>query len=65
MRYGNRLVCDCCGRQIVQGQGSDEYVVPVGKGIMALGCGKHACCECAVNIKEEEQGNDTQAPTAD
>ena len=45
---GRRVVCDCCGRQIV-GEGHNGKYTVVSKGVdcMNLGFGKIACPPCS------------------
>lgn len=56
MREGTRVICDCCGRQIVRNGTTDEYtVVSVGSDCLNLGFGKAACPLCApIERKEQE-----------
>jgi len=51
-----RLICDCCGRQIVSYKANDKYIIgPASDGVLILGINKHACPECSPIEQQEEQ----------
>jgi len=44
----NRLICDCCGRQIVKYRTADTNEFSIGPAeVMILGPNKHACRVCS------------------
>ena len=49
MKTGNRLVCDCCARQIVHGTGKGNTWVTFGP-VTLLGINQHSCAECSVDL---------------
>ncbi len=56
----NRIVCSCCARQIIHGNGKGDKWVTFGP-VTLLGINQYACCECSADIDEnglfpEERG---------
>jgi hypothetical protein len=45
MKVGNRLICDCCARQIISGYGSPDKHVTYGP-VTLLDIDTHACANC-------------------
>lgn len=61
MVKNNKLLCDCCGKQIIKGFGRPDKYVTYGPTTF-LGINTHACKECSKDLDEnglfpEEQGD--------
>jgi len=46
----NKIYCQCCGRQIVQGKTSNDYVAPSPPTF--LWSDKYCCAECSKDLDE-------------
>lgn len=57
----SKIVCSCCGRQIVSYRADDKWVIGPFSGTLNLGFGKVACFKCAPDeiawerMEEEKQ----------
>lgn len=51
MKKDNRLICDCCARQIVSGSGKPNNLVTFGP-VTLLGNNLHACYSCSSDLDE-------------
>jgi len=49
------LICDCCGRQILDRRCNDRYTVGPTKDARLIGVNKHACGICFPDWKEWEE----------
>lgn len=59
MKIGNRLICDCCARQIVSGNRSDKSVTPtLGNDIHIIDINSHCCRERWPSYLEWEKMNE-------
>ena len=52
------LICDCCGRQIIDHVSDDRYTVGPREGTRKIGVNKHACRVCFPEWKEWAEWNE-------
>ncbi len=50
-----RLICDCCGRQIVDYKANDEFIIGPKKGTELIGINQHTCHECYSDWRVQQQ----------
>ena len=58
MLSGNRVICDCCGRQIVTYKADEKQVIGPRDKAKSIGFGRHCCHVCYPDYEEQQQENE-------